>query len=154
MLKFDWKFSSHQKGRYSIISTKIDPTSKNDWAKGPGLIKIFAAIFGHFQPKMFSYFSRIKPTKGCERKTMWLGINWFHVEQQRNRSGIHFGRCRCFNCQSVQSSGFRRIRQFHIRFISSKQIFIFITFYIGFKWNILNFFNTVRFSDFNLFRWP
>ena len=86
--------------------------------------------------------------KGSKRKTMWFGIYWFHAEQQRNRFGIHFGRCRCFNCQSVQSSGFRRICQFHIRFISLKTIFIFITFYIGFKWNIFNFFNTVKFSIF------
>ena len=101
--------------------------------------------------------SYINLQKGCKRQTMWLRINWFHVEQQRNRSGIHFGRCRCFNCQSVQSSGFRRICQFHIRFISLKTIFIFITFYIGFKWNIFNFFNTVKFSIFfyfNRFRLP
>ena len=111
------------------------------------------SIFWGFSAKLHVLYengqiSYINLYKGCKRQTMWLRINWFHVEQQRNRSGIHFGRCRCFNCQSVQSSGFRRICQFHIRFISLKTIFIFITFYIGFKWNIFNFFNTVKFSIF------
>ena len=120
----------------------------------------FSEIF-HQNWTFFAYensqISYINLQKGCKRQTMWLRINWFHVEQQRNRSGIHFGRCRCFNCQSVQSSGFRRIRQFHIRFISLKTIFIFITFYIGFEWNIFNIFNTVEFSIFfyfNRFRLP